>query len=64
MRTRHLTAPLTRAVLLLGLLSVGITSATTAQAGVQLFEASWTVTLTRSSEFQRLPTVMRPRGAP
>jgi hypothetical protein len=30
-------------LLVVGLLSVGITAATTAQAGVQLFEASWTV---------------------
>ena len=30
-------------VLLLGLLSVGIAAATTAQAGTQLFEGSWTV---------------------
>ena len=30
-------------LLIVGLLSVGISAATTAQAGVQLFEASWTV---------------------
>ena len=30
-------------LLLVGLLSVGISAATTAQAGIQLFEGSWTV---------------------
>ncbi len=43
MRTHHPITLLTRAVLLPGLLSVGIAVATTAQAGNQLFEASWTV---------------------
>jgi hypothetical protein len=43
MRTHHPITLLTRAVLLPGLLSVGIAVATTAQAGNQLFEGSWTV---------------------
>ena len=37
MRAHYLTTLLTPAVLLLGLLSVGITAATTAQAGNQLY---------------------------
>ena len=43
MRTRNLTTRLARAVLLLGLMSVGITAARTAQAGFQLFTAEWYV---------------------
>jgi hypothetical protein len=41
--THHPTTRSPRAALLLGLLSFGISAATAAQAGNQLFEASWTV---------------------
>jgi hypothetical protein len=42
-RTHHPITLLPRAVLLPGLLGFGITAATTAQAGNQLFEGSWSV---------------------
>jgi hypothetical protein len=42
-RTHHPITLLTRTVLLPGLLSFAITAATTAQAGNQLFEGSWSV---------------------
>jgi hypothetical protein len=41
MRARLLTARLALAVFLLGLMSVGITAATTTQAAIQLFKAEW-----------------------
>ena len=44
MRTRHLTAHWIQAVLLLGLMSSGITVATAAQARVKLFTGEWYVT--------------------
>ncbi len=43
MRARYVNAHWTQAVLLFGLISVGITGATTASAGVKLFTGEWYV---------------------